>query len=385
MKRHGFVMALAVCAISGHAIAQSSVTLYGVVDAGVGYIHNSVTSAGNQGTQVKFGGALMGPRWGLKGVENLGSGVSANFQLENGFNLGTGALGQGGRLFGRTSTVGLSSRIGTIKLGRQLDPVVDLVQPLTEDNSFSGTFATPGDIDNYDNDLRVSNAIKYISPVMSGVQIEALYGVGGVAGSPADGQTYSTAIAYSAGSLGAAAGYFHADGGTSITNGIRTWSGSSDSLFFSAINQGFASAKSIDIMRVGAQYSFRPIVVGASYSHSVYSRDARSRFTTNARFDNGSVYANYAVSPFVYMGVGYNYTKLNGPASASFHQANIGITYLLSKRTTLYWVAGYQKANGSTLSSSGAVVPATASVGSYGVNSGTSSQLVTVAGIRHKF
>lgn len=385
MKKHGFLIALAGCAVSAQAFAQSSVTLYGVVDTGIGYIHNSQSPTGNQSTQVKFGGALMGSRWGVRGVEDLGSGLKAIIQLENGYNPGTGALGQGGRLFGRTAVVGLGSRYGTVKLGRQLDPVTDLVQPLTEDNFFSGTFATPGDIDNYDNDLRVSNAIKYISPVMSGVQFEALYGLGGVAGSTGAGQTYSAAVSYTDGPLGAAVGYLHANGGNSITNGVRTWTSSADSLFISVVNQGFATAKSIDIIHAGVQYVIGAVTLGAGYSHSQYNNDASSRFVEDARFDNGALYANYAPRPDILLGVGYNFTKLNGPASASFHQANLGASYSLSKRTTLYWVAGYQKANGKNLSTSGAIVPAQASVGSYGVNSGTSSQLVTVVGIRHKF
>jgi predicted porin len=385
MRKSGLLAALATSVISGHALAQSSVTLYGIIDTGVGYIHNSQTSAGNQSTQIKFGGALTGSRWGLKGGEDLGGGLSALFQLENGFNPGTGALGQGGRMFGRVAVVGLNGPFGTIKLGRQYDPVTDFVQPLTEDNYFSGTFATPGDIDNYDNDLRVSNAIKYTSPLMSGVQVEGLYALGGVAGSTGAGQTYSVAASYTAGALGAAAGYFHADGGNTVTSGIRTWTSSSDALFFSAINQGFASAKSIDIIHAGVQYVINKFTVGAGYSHSAYNRDARSRFTEDARFDNGAVYANYAFSPALSAGAGYNFTKLNGPASASYHQGNLGVSYLLSKRTTVYWVGGYQKANGTSLSSTGTVVSAQASVGSYGVNSGTSSQLVTVVGLRHKF
>ena len=385
MKKHCCFLALAGCALSGQVYAQSSVTLYGVIDAGVGYIHNSQTSSGNQGTQVKFGGALMGSRWGLRGVEALGSGLSAIVQLESGYNPGTGALGQGGRMFGRSAVVGLGSPYGTIKLGRQLDPVTDLVQPLTEDNFFSGTFATPGDVDNYDNDLRVSNAIKYISPVMSGVQVEALYGIGGIAGSSGAGQTYSAAVSYTNGPLGAAAGYLHADGGNTIANGVRTWTSSSDSLFFSAVNQGFATAKSIDIIHAGVQYVIGKFTVGAGYSHSQYNQDTHSRFAEDARFDNGAVYANYAPRPDVLVGGGYSFTKLNGPASASYHQANLGASYLLSKRTALYWVAGYQKANGTNLSPSAVVGPAQASVGSYGISSGTSSQLVTVAGIRHKF
>jgi len=385
MKKNDVLLVLAGCAITSQAFAQSSVTLYGVIDTGIGYIHNSQTSQGNQSTQVKFGGALMGSRWGVRGSEDLGSGVSAIFQLENGYNPGTGALGQGGRLFGRSAIVGLSSHLGTIKLGRTYDPVTDLVQPLTEDNFFSGLFATPGDVDNYDNDLRVSNAIKYISPMMSGVQIEALYAFGGVAGSPGSGQTYSAAISYTSGPLGAAVGYLHADGGNTLTNGIRTWTSSSDSLFFSAINQGFASAKSIDIIHAGVQYILGQFTVGVGYSHSQYSRDANSRFTDAARFNNGAAYVNYAPRSDVLLGVGYNFTKLNGPANASYHQANLGAQYLLSKRTSIYWTAGYQKANGTNLSAAGALISAQASVGSYGVNSGTGSQLATVVGVRHKF
>ncbi|MBZ4242149.1 porin, partial [Mycobacterium tuberculosis] len=75
-----------------------------------------------------------------------------NFRLENGFNVANGALGQGGRMFGRSAWVGLSgANWGAVTLGRQYDPVVDLVQGLTQDNYFGGVFATPGDLDNYDN------------------------------------------------------------------------------------------------------------------------------------------------------------------------------------------------------------------------------------------
>ena len=162
------------------AQAQSSVTLYGIVDAGIAYVHNAQNASGqNQSTLVKFSsGNLSGSRWGLKGTEGLGGGLAAVFQLENGFNIGTGALGQGSREFGRKAVVGCRAARGNGYPGRQYDPVVDLVQGLTEDNYFGGVFATPGDLDNYDNSLRVSNSVKYVSPLFAGFQVEALYGVG---------------------------------------------------------------------------------------------------------------------------------------------------------------------------------------------------------------
>lgn len=373
-------------AASAHA--QSNVTIYGIVDVGVGYVHNVKDSSGlNQNSLVKFGGALSGSRLGFKGTEDLGGGLSAIFQLENGFKPGTGGLGQGGRLFGRTSVAGLSSsHWGAFKLGRQVDPVVDIVQPLTQDNHFSGTFATPGDVDNYDNDLRVNNSIKYISPDFSGMRFEAMYGLGEAPGNTGTGQTYSVAAGYTNGPLGLGAGYFYTDGGATLgANGVRTWTGSSDSLFISVVNQGFASAKAIRIAQLGGNYEIGPVLFGAAYSNSLYRRDALSAYPVDAKFDSGSVYVNYHISAPLLVGVGYIHTKLSGPASAHYNQINVGAKYSLSTRTDLYVVAGYQKADGTTLNASGNVIQAQASIGSYGVNSGTDTQALTVVGLRHKF
>nr|WKF59822.1 Outer membrane porin protein [Paraburkholderia busanensis] len=387
MKRLA-LLALPAALLASGAYAQSSVTLYGIVDAGIAYVHNAQSASGqNQSTLVKFSsGNVSGSRWGLKGTEDLGGGLAAVFQLENGFNVGTGTLGQGSREFGRKAVVGLSSStLGTVTLGRQYDPIVDLVQGLTEDNYFGGTFASPGDLDNYDNSLRVSNSIKYVSPLFAGFQVEALYGVGGVAGATGNGQTYSFGAAYANGPLSLGAGYFYANGGNTTTNNVRTWNSSSDTLFNTVINSGFASAKSIQIVRVGGQYVIGAATIGAAYSNTQYATDAFSAYHSTAKFNNGSVFFNYQITPALRTGVGYNYTSLTGPSSAHYNQVNLGADYALSKRTDLYALAGYQKASGNTLNGSGKVVNAQASIGSFGVNSGTSSQELAVVGIRHKF
>jgi predicted porin len=374
--------------LSASAHAQSSVTLYGILDTGIAYVHNAQSSNGqNQSTLIKLAsGNISGSRWGLKGTEDLGGGLAATFQLENGFNVGTGALGQGGREFGRKAVVGLTGNAwGTVTLGRQYDPIVDLVQGLTEDNYFGGVFGTPGDLDNYDNSLRVSNSVKYVSPIFAGFQLEALYGVGGVAGSSGSGQTYSFGAAYANGPLSLGAGYFYANGGNTTTAGLRTWTSSSDSLFNTVINSGFASARSIQIAKVGGQYVIGPLTAGLTYSNTQYGSDASSAFRDTAKFNNGSVFFNYQFTPAVRAGLGYNYTSLTGPASAHYNQVNLGADYALSKRTDLYALFGYQKASGNTLNSSGAVVSADASIGDFGVNSGANSQDVAVVGIRHKF
>src|SRR5580658_8842220 len=117
------VIALAVsAAFAAPVFAQSSVTLYGVIDEGINYTSNV---GGNREFEMVSGYA-QGSRWGLKGSEDLGGGLKAVFQLENGFNANSGTLAEGGRLFGRQAYVGLSDdKYGTITIGLQYDSVVD--------------------------------------------------------------------------------------------------------------------------------------------------------------------------------------------------------------------------------------------------------------------
>ena len=121
------LIALAVLAASGAAMAQSSVTLYGVADAFVGSKKTGTVSVVNgnglaistQRQSVVDSGGLNGSRWGLKGSEDLGGGMKGVFVLENGFDISTGAQQQG-VLFGRQAFVGLdSTSFGTVSLGRQ--------------------------------------------------------------------------------------------------------------------------------------------------------------------------------------------------------------------------------------------------------------------------
>ena len=120
------LVALAALATVGAAFAQSSVTLYGRIDASVANNKTTTTTPGGVAT-VSDGGTLIqsgantGSRWGMRGTEDLGGGLSALFQIESGFAADTGASGQGGLLFGRQAFAGLSGGFGTITLGRQYD------------------------------------------------------------------------------------------------------------------------------------------------------------------------------------------------------------------------------------------------------------------------
>src|SRR5271167_576576 len=127
----------ALAVVSSVAHAQSSVTLYGTIDTAVAYFSNQKGTNGSGGTFQMASGTLTGDNWGLKGNEDLGGGLSAVFNLQAGFNVNNGAAGQGDRMFGRTAMVGLDDKTyGTVTVGRQYDPLVDLIQPLTEDDTY---------------------------------------------------------------------------------------------------------------------------------------------------------------------------------------------------------------------------------------------------------
>jgi predicted porin len=327
----------------------------------------------------------------LKGTEDLGGGLKAIFQLENGFDVNSGKLGQGGRMFGRQAFVGLTGdQWGTVTLGRQYDPLVDLVQPLTADNYFGSTFTTPGDVDNNDNSSRTNNAIKYTSPVWGGFQFEGMYALGGVAGATGSGQTWSGAATYATGPFSIAAGYFRADNGNTLASrtaaGSVGWNGStSDGTFDNQVNGAYAAAKSIGIASVALQYVAGPFTANLRYSNAQYKPDANSGFGSTEKYNIGGAYLGYQATPAMLVGVGYIYTKASGDSSATYHQVSLGGDYNLSKRTDIYLVGAYQHASGQQRTSAGTLVDAGAAIGSYSYNSASSSQEMVSLGIRHKF
>ncbi|WP_321818183.1 MULTISPECIES: porin [unclassified Paraburkholderia] len=375
-------MSLALAGISGVAHAQNSVTLYGLIDEAVMYANHASGSSNLTGLS---SGNLSGSRFGLKGSEDLGGGLSTVFQLESGFDVNTGKSGQGSRLFGRQAFVGLSdNKWGTVTLGRQYDPEVDLVQPITGDNYFASFFGTPGDVDNNDDSARFNNSVKYTSPNINGLQFEGMYAFSGVAGQTGQGYTYGGAVSYSTGGLSLAGGYLLATNGSNDGAVRSSWSsGTADSFFDSAINEGYETAKSVGIAQLSGQYVLGSFTVGLDYSNAQYKSDGWSAFTGTEKYNTGRAFALYQFTPALIAGVGYAYTAASGNTSAHYNQFSIGADYSLSKRTDIYAVGAYQKANGTQLVD-GVRQSAQASIGSFGYN-GTDTQTAVMLGIRHKF
>lgn len=139
------------------AHAQGSVTLYGIVDIGVEYANHVPRSAQSSSVVREQPGNLAGSRWGLKGSEDLGGGYKAVFTLENGFNPNSGALGQGGRMFGRKAFVGLATPYGTVTLGRHQNLLYELMykyDPLTFNPSYSAQSFDSQFVNRADNSIR---------------------------------------------------------------------------------------------------------------------------------------------------------------------------------------------------------------------------------------
>ena len=370
---------------AGVAHAQSSVTLYGIVDAGFAFNNNSgghklyETSAGN----------LQGDRWGLRGTEDLGGGLKALFVLENGFNTFNGTLGQKGDEFGRSAYVGLSSQFGTVTLGRQYDSVVDYAGPLEVGSQWASLYgAHPGDLDNMNNSNRVNNAVKYTSANYSGITFGGLYSFGGVAGQYNRNQIWSGGIGYAQGPLTLGAGYLNVKNPNYSFFGNNAQSSTVGSnMTASTVYSGYATAKTQQVISAGGAYTFGPATVGATYSNTQF-KDlgqtgvvATGQVTSgSAKFHNAELNFKYQLTPALLLGAAYDYTKGYGVNDAKYHQGMIGADYFLSKRTDFYVDAVYQHASGTDSTGKRAV----ANINGLSASS-TSNQVAAIVGIRHKF
>ena len=176
------------------ALAQSSVTVYGVADAGLVVDKDA---AGDRLTRVASGVAS-GSRIGFKGKEDLGNGLSALFVLEGGFNIDTGTSGQGGLLFGRQAYVGLSGKGGTVTLGRQYSPYYLALRDVA-DPFVIGLAGTASNI--MATNIRVDNMAQYSTPTWNKLSADVAYGFGEVADDNAKNRSMGAAVHYIDGPL----------------------------------------------------------------------------------------------------------------------------------------------------------------------------------------
>jgi len=332
------------------AQAQSSLTIYGILDAGLTYIDDQ---AGHSSFQFAEG-INYGNRFGLRGQEDLGGGYATVFNLENGFSLGTGNLRQGGRLFGRQAFVGMRTPAGTLTMGRQYDFMRDYVQQFNVGGYASVYAGHQGDFDRISG-KQLDRSVKYASPNLSGLSFGAMYSFGPEFES-SRGNAWSLGAGYKSGPLSVGAMYTRLNDVAVfpyLTSGLYSFLGQP-----SAVADP-ASGETIDLFPAGYQVEYQGIAgLGASWRFA--NGVAIMANTTAITFDDGRtsstqrIYEAGVVFPLAPALTGiaaYQYAKFEG---THWNQPTVGVRYDLSKRTWLYASASFLKASGGTDASQGA-------------------------------
>ncbi|EIJ45364.1 outer membrane porin [Herbaspirillum sp. GW103] len=382
------LLALAVLgAFAGAAQAQSSVTIYGIVDTGLAYTSKAVNTAGTGSTGSKFGvnsGVIQGSRIGFKGVEDLGGGLSALFQLETGFNNDNGALnGQDGttgttNLFRRKSIVGLSGGFGSVTLGRQTD-FADTISAYTSVNDFGSVVGAVGhNLDRLEG-TRTNNSIAYTTANLSGFTGNLIYGFGETAGKTTAGQSFGIGGKYDNGPLGLGVTYYQSKQGATP----------SDTALLSTASATQAGNSALKALNVVASYQFGPARVYGNYSRVKQDLNTTSPTALASKTlgvaNKADIYelgTAYSLSPSLKLLGAVTHTRadFNSSSKGKLTQVSLGADYWLSKRTDLY--AFVANIHAKDMANTGVFGDAT---GTATIGSADNSQTAVAVGIRHKF
>ena len=314
------LIALAVLAASGAAMAQSSVTLFGVADIGVGYVKNS----GGDSNYGLTNGGLATSRLGFRGVEDLGGGLKAGFWLEGGLTLDDGT--SSGFNFKRRSTISLMGNFGEVRLGRDLTAgyktalnydlfgQVGMGQFLGWNNTLYGT---TGDADG----VRASNLIGYHTNNIAGFKGGVQYGFGE---SSVNNKTNRYVGAY----LG-------------FDNGPLSVTVAGDKNNF-GFNVGGVPPVALSTDRtqlsLGASYDLGMLKVNGLIQRVEYEF---AGVTNKAKVDNWMLGVSAPVGPGTIKAQYASYDVKNSSDDAQ--QLSVGYQYDLSKRTAVYTTVAYLK------------------------------------------
>ncbi|GAB3626197.1 porin [Pandoraea terrae] len=336
------------------AHAQSSVTLYGILDSGIEYVTHAAKQGSGNVLRVNTGNRI-NSRWGLTGKEDLGGGLHSIFTLESGIAMNNGTLQQGGREFGRQAFVGLESdKFGTVMAGRQMTPMYRYFLALDPLNYSSyGLSAQDAQFVG-----RADNALEYLGHA-GPFEFNALYSFG-----------YDSTIANGA----QVPGQFRV--GKQVDLGGRYRQGPVNLTLAYEQRQGTSIASSGN--------SERRFVAGGSWEIGRTTLYGGYELLLN---DVAATLADAAPQTMVFGGVRYQVTPQLQLSAGSYYHAyrmvsahalssGVNADYWLSKRTALYTDLTYViNSAKSTLSATGSTTPV-----ATGAN-----QLAVVAGIVQKF
>lgn len=336
------LIALAAVAASGAAFAQSSVTVYGVVDTSIAVVKGQDTVSG----MLNSGAATS--RLGFRGVEDLGNGLKANFVLEGQVDPDDGTAG--GFNFRRQSTVGLAGSFGEVRLGRALTASYNAVSryDMFGTVGLGSTLAWSSAETGYAN--RSNNMISYISPKFSGFGVGIDYGFG----EQKENRTARYAgigATYDNGPLSLGLGYDKANNGLSATGteDLTTW-------------------------QLGGSYDLSVVKLAAFYKETKYKEIATG---DSEKLKTWNLGVSAPVGAAGVVKAAYNHYKLSD-SSAKAQQFSLGYVHNLSKRTALYGTYAFLKnKDGADLTLNGAFTGA-------GLTDGGKQQGLQV-GVRHAF
>jgi predicted porin len=309
-------------AVAGLAWGQSSVTLYGVVDIAV---RHDTNADGNGRSRTGLGpGATGSSRLGFKGTEDLGSGLKANFKLENGFAAVSGELADATRFFNRESWVGLAGRWGEVRMGRQYTAMFD----------HYGSFDPMYNVSNVGESVpylaygagtdpvHIDKSVRYAQDV-GPVSMALTVAPGSVPGSSSKGLYAGAQLKYAVGPNGIGAYFEQRDPNTATTSGEpkkRVWG-------------------------VGGSYMVGPVILYANYQRhqTLFAVPVQ---TKGNLYSLGAVYPS---GPWTFLAAAYRDTQRNGSGlSAGRTTLALSAYYNLSKRTGVYayvdttrWKNGY--------------------------------------------
>ena len=326
------LLALAVLAASGAAMAQSSVTLYGVADTGVTYIGGNENVYGLTAT-----GGNTNSRLGFRGVEDLGGGLKASFQLEAGINIddGTGYLGKPdaetkkagtGIEFRRISKIGLEGGFGSVTLGRDLTASYMAVSryDVFGDTGVGGSLAWNAGNTGYN--ARSENTLSYYTPTISGFRAGINYGFGEQV-EARDSRYVGVGLAYDNGPISVGFGYDR-------QNNVAPTAAAA--LFITK------TAQDLSTWQLGGSYNFGVAKAAALYKETKYE-DIPGSDAPTAKLKT------FGLGVTAPVGAGevrasYNHHRLTGLGDTlKADQFSLGYVHNLSKRTALYGTYAYIK------------------------------------------
>jgi len=345
------------------AQAQSSMVLYGVLDAGVrndSNVAKASTGAAQSLTQFN-NGALNTSRFGIRGTQDVADGIKANFKLESGLKPGSGASSNATNLFDRTASVGLQNSLGSLDLGRVTTFAYDTtasytIDPLglemTNNNQVAGVKAI--NINPLGTAIgsgfftsRRDNSMKYMGtfgPVSAGFA----YSFGNVSGNSTAGSSAQVMAKYSANGLNLAATTDSLTDATSLKQTLTTFGGNY------TISGVKLTAGTVQLKTPAGYTAVAGVLSGSTYAGpSTFLVGAAA--TADTKMSVNDIGLTYQVTSDVNLAVAYYTAKFEQNAlSNTFNTYAARVRYAVGKTTDIYGEVDNTKATGMDVSKSAA-------------------------------